>query len=322
MTLQLFLLLTTTTYQILASWLEDRKTPPGEMMDVGGYRLHLYVKGKDSPTVIVDHSLGGVEGYLLIHEIAKLARVCIYDRAGYGWSDRSPHPRTSQQIVGELDTLLTRAQIDPPYILVGNSFGSYNVRLYAHQFPEKVVGMVLTDGLHETGMLDMPIQLQALKYFFISGFVMSVLGSVLGIIRSLQAIGLFEILKPELRQFSPDLLYPVKRSYCRPRHWLTMIREMIDLDVSGEQLKTVHHLGSLPIVNIQANTFFHPSLWTVFIPLRAINRLRKKMHHDLSNLSTDFSQIETNRSSHFIWTDRPEIIATAVSIILDKVGRT
>ena len=99
-------------------------------------------------------------------EIAKTTRVCIYDRAGYGWSEPSPNSRTSKQIVKELDAMLTKAEIAPPYILVGNSFGSYNVRLYASQFPEKVAGIVLTDGLHEAAMLNMSLTLKLLQLFF------------------------------------------------------------------------------------------------------------------------------------------------------------
>ncbi len=182
------------------------------MINLGQYRLHFCLAGEASPTIIIDHSLGGIEGYFLIEELSQLARVCIYDRAGYGWSDPSPYPRTSYQIVRELDQLLTQAKIEPPYILVGDSFGSYNVRLYAHLFPEKVVGLVLTDGLHDKGMLKMSPALKALKLFFISGFLMSIIGSILGIIRVLRVLGVFELLKPELRRFSPDSCHRVKRS--------------------------------------------------------------------------------------------------------------
>lgn len=318
--IRVLLLVASTFYQSIACLLEDRQPPPGKLIDLGGYGLHLYIVGEGSLTIVLDHSLGGVEGYFLIEELAKLARVCIYDRAGYGWSDHSPYPRTSYQIVQELDTLLTQAAIEPPYILVGNSFGSYAVRLYAHLFPQKVAGIVLTDALHETEMLKMSLQLQSLKLFFISGFVMSILGSMLGIIRLLRVCGVFELLKPELRQYSRDSVNWVKRSFCRPKHWITMSREMLNLDKSARQVSIANHLGTMPIVSIKARSFFKPSFWTIFIPLKSANQLREKMHMDLGNLSTDFLQLDANKSGHFVWLDQPEVIVNAVKIILNKIA--
>jgi len=125
-----------------------------------------------------------------------------------------------------------------PYLLIGDSFGSYNMRLYAHRYPEKVVDLVLTDGLHESAMLHMPLSLRGLQYFFASGFIMSILGSILGIIRVLNRIGVFEWLKPELRQFSSAALNAVKRSFCRPKHWLTMTQEILSLDTSARQVNS------------------------------------------------------------------------------------
>ena len=131
---QLILLSLTGLYQLGSIAQERNITPPGKRIDVGGYALHIYQKNQHStiaspsakkrPTIVIDHSLGGVEGYALIDALAELGSVCIYDRAGYGWSDMSPHPRTSEVIVGELDRLLTNAKLEPPYLLVGNSFGT------------------------------------------------------------------------------------------------------------------------------------------------------------------------------------------------------
>ncbi|WP_414575249.1 alpha/beta fold hydrolase [Anabaena sp. CCY 9402-a] len=317
--IEIIVLLATTFYQAIASLRENRQPPPGQLIDVGGYRLHFYTAGKSNPTVVLEHSLGGMEGYLLVQEIAQLSRVCIYDRAGYGWSDHSPHPRTSQQIVTELDTLLTQAGIEPPYILVGNSFGSYNVRLYAHYFPEKVIGMVLTDGLHETGMLKMSIYLQALKLFFVSGFFMSILGSMLGIIRLLKVIGTFEIIKRELIKFPQAALNPIKRSFCRPKHWITMSRELLNLDNSSRQLQLISQFEALPIVSIKANTFFQTSLWTVLLPIKAANHLREQMHKQIISLSTNCVQLDAHKSGHFVWIDQPELIINAIKIILEKI---
>jgi pimeloyl-ACP methyl ester carboxylesterase len=316
---KILLLIATTLYQAISCFIEDQNLPPGQRFNVGGHRLHLYTIGHGSFTIILDHSLGGIEGYLLIEKLADLGRVCIYDRAGYGWSDHSPNPRTSNQIVTELDALLTQADIQPPYILVGNSFGSYNVRLYAHRFPHKVVGIVLTDGLHETGMLKMSLSLKMLKGFFISGFMMSILGSFMGIIRLLKACGGFEFLKPELRNFSVHSVNSVKRSFCRPKHWITMTREMLDLDTSAQQVSRMRENFSFPIVSIKASSFFKPAWWTRLLPLQEANQLREQMHQDLLKLSTNCIQLQASESGHFVWVDQPEVITQAVQIILDEV---
>lgn len=319
MPIRVLLLIATTLYQAIAALLEDRQPPPGQLINIGNHRLHLYTKGEGCPTIVLDHSLGGIEGYFLIDELAKLSRVCIYDRAGYGWSDHSSSPRTSHHIAMELDALLTAAAIEPPYLLVGDSFGTYNVRLYAHLFPEKVIGMVLTDGLHEAGMLKMPFSLKALKLFFISGFWMSIAGSILGIIRLLNVCRVFELLKPELRQFSKLSRAWVKRSFCRPKHWITMSREMVNLKASARQVSEAKDLGTLPIVSIKAASFFKPSFWTLFIPLGGANRLRDKMHVELCKLSTDCVQVEASKSGHFVWTDQPDVMVDAVKTILAKI---
>jgi len=316
--IRLLIPIATTTYQVIASWRDDRQSPPGQLIDIGGCKLHLYTLGEGSPTVILDSSLGGVEGYLLNQEIAKLTRVCVYDRPGYGWSEPSSKPRTSEQIVSELDALLTQAKIDPPYLLVGDSFGSYNVRLYAHRFPEKVAGMVLTDGLHEAAMLALPIQLQAMKFFFMSGFVMSTLGSALGIVRLLKRVGMFELLKPELRRFEASSLDLVKRSFCYPQHWFTMLREMLDLESSGQQLQPADQFGELPIVLISASSFFRPSWWTIGLPLKSANQLWKTMHREILKLSTNCVQIHADQSGHFVWVDQPELILKAIAMILNQ----
>ena len=310
---QYLLLIPTTLFHLICR-LKESKIPPGRAIDLGGYKVHLWVKGTKNagePTIVLDHSLGGIEGYLLIDRLSVLGQVCIYDRPGYGWSDASPKPRCSAEIVRELDLMLTKAEIEPPYILVGDSFGSYNVRLYAHQFPKKVKGIVLTDGLHEAGMLNLPKTIVAVKYLFISGFIMSIFGSLSGIIRILGTFGLFEIIKPELKQFNILPRRRIKRSFYHYSHWLTMTRELINLNRSSRQVKVAQKLNA-PIISIKSQNFFKPSLFTIILPLKTINRLRDKMHLELSSLSDDFTKIKAERSSHFVWTDEPEIIIKAV----------
>jgi len=323
--LQLWIALITTTYQAIATLLERRTPTPGQRIDVGGYKLHVYGRlnrdadnpsNPNQPTIILDHSLGGVEGYLLIDRLAELAPVYAYDRAGYGWSDRSPHRRTSNRIVQELDLLLTRADIRPPYLLIGDSFGSYNMRLYAHRFPEKVMGLVLTDGLHESGMLAMPWPLKLVQYLFISGFLMSVLGSALGMVRILKTIGVFHLIKPSLKHCPPQAVQAATRSFCRPKHWITMTQELWYLADSGEQMKTATDLGDVPLVSIKARGFFLPSPIMSLLPLAMMDRLRDGMHEQLLRLSTRSTQIRAEQSDHFVWVEQPQAIANAVRLLL------
>src|SRR6266487_4781642 len=135
-------------YQAIAT-ARDRRAypPPGQLIDVGGYKLHIFCMGQGSPTVILDHVGAGnsAQWALVQPEIAKTTRVCAYDRAGFGWSDPGPAPRDARQNVQELHMLLTNAQIAPPYVLVGHSFGGDVARLYADQYRDQVAGMVLVD---------------------------------------------------------------------------------------------------------------------------------------------------------------------------------
>lgn len=125
--------------------------PPGKLVDVGGWRLHLNCTGESrasQPTVILEAGLGdfSVEWSLVQPGVAKFARVCSYDRAGDGWSELGPHPRTFRQIVYELHTLLDKAGVKPPLVLVGHSYGGWLVRQYASIYPADVVGMVLVEA--------------------------------------------------------------------------------------------------------------------------------------------------------------------------------
>ena len=124
---------------------------PGLMVRVGDHRLHLYCSGRGEPTVILDSGLGGnsLDWVSVQPGVAEYTRVCTYDRAGYGWSELGPLPRTSKRIAEELHTLLERAGVAGPYVLVGHSFGGYNVRLFASHYPEKTAGVILLDSAHE-----------------------------------------------------------------------------------------------------------------------------------------------------------------------------
>lgn len=138
-------------YQAIATAMGKRAYPPqGELVDMGGYNLHIYCMGEGSPTVILETGLGTMlaDWANVQPEVASTTRICAYDRAGVGWSDPGLQPRDPQQIAQELHTLLDKANIPGPYVLVGQSFGGLYVRMYAAQYPEDVAGMVLVDASH------------------------------------------------------------------------------------------------------------------------------------------------------------------------------
>jgi pimeloyl-ACP methyl ester carboxylesterase len=140
------------SYEAIAAAGDARRYPaPGQLVDVGGYRLHIQCVGTGSPTVVLDAGLGGssLDWNLVQPELGRSTRVCAYDRAGMGWSDPGPQPRTPRQIADELYTLLTNAGIAEPYVLVGHSLGGKNVRLFTIAHPEEVAGMVLVDARSE-----------------------------------------------------------------------------------------------------------------------------------------------------------------------------
>lgn len=123
----------------------------GGLVDVGGHKLRVERFGKGSPTVVFEAGLAQPRttwGHVP-NDVAAFTEAVIYDRAGLGDSDEVHGPRTSKQTVAELHTMLKNAGIEPPFILVGHSFGGLNVRLFASQFPEEVYGIVLVDASHE-----------------------------------------------------------------------------------------------------------------------------------------------------------------------------
>lgn len=126
---------------------------PGQKLDIGGIELYYELLGKNNegPTLVFDSGYGfTLETWNSIKDdISKFSKMFIYDRAGIGKSEWDNRPRHSQQSVENLRALLKKASVNPPYVLVGHSFGGLNVRLFASTYPEEVAGVVLLDSCHE-----------------------------------------------------------------------------------------------------------------------------------------------------------------------------
>ena len=130
----------------------EAESPPGRLVGVGLHRLHIHCTGRGSPTVVFESGLGGtsLDWVRVQPEVSRFTRACSYDRAGYGWSERGPEPRHADRIARELDRLLLHADVPPPYLLVGHSFGGLAIRLFvARNERRAVAGLVLVDATHE-----------------------------------------------------------------------------------------------------------------------------------------------------------------------------
>lgn len=144
------LLIIITAFTLTNSAQAKEKYYPGELIDIGTHRLHINCIGTGNPTVIIDSGIGGfsLEWIKIQNRLADNLKVCSYDRAGYGWSDPGPRPRTTARISNELRLLLTAAKIAGPYVFVGHSFGGYNIRYFASKYPGLTAGLILVDSSH------------------------------------------------------------------------------------------------------------------------------------------------------------------------------
>ena len=136
-------------YEVVREHLDDSAYPMvGRLIDVDGHRLHIRCTGAGSPTVVLQPGGGDMSSAMgwIAPAVAEHTRVCVYDRAGRGWSDPTDAVPDGEQVATDLHTLLHRAGIPGPYVLAGHSFGGLYVRIYAARYPEDVAGMVLIDS--------------------------------------------------------------------------------------------------------------------------------------------------------------------------------
>jgi pimeloyl-ACP methyl ester carboxylesterase len=147
-------------YQTIRGSIDRRMDlAPGQLIDVGGHRLHLSCTGTGSPTVILESGLGETGAYWewISAAVAHDTKVCSYDRAGRGWSDPSPMAQDGIAVATDLHNLLDRGHVAGPFVLVGHSSGAQYVRIFAGRYPEQVTGMVLLDGQPAEAFESIPI---------------------------------------------------------------------------------------------------------------------------------------------------------------------
>lgn len=306
------LTLTGLFYQSISTKLNESEYPPiGKMVDVGGYRLHINCIGTDGPTVVLDAGMGcnSLEWALVQPEIAKFAKVCSYDRAGYGWSDESPLERTSSNIAVELHTLLHNAGIPGPYILVGHSFGGANIRLYASKYPDEVIGIILVDSAHEDALNKFPmpqVNTNVALFFSYTGLN--------------RILSYFSNNQETLKMFPKDIQ---EMSLAQSRHTKfikTLFSEMINIKKSFAQLRNAGDLQDKPLIVITAAKRIHydgteyteeqiEELWND-------SRIQQK---DLVSKSTRGKQVIAEQSDHMINRHQPNIIIESVREIVNEI---
>jgi pimeloyl-ACP methyl ester carboxylesterase len=135
-------------YEAVSGALDEDFPMPGQLIDVGGHSLHLSCSGSGSPTVILEPGAGEMSSASawITPAVARDTRVCVYDRAGRGWSEPADSPQDGAQIATDLHTLLERGHVPGPYVMAGHSFGGLYVLTFAARYPDEVAGMVLVDS--------------------------------------------------------------------------------------------------------------------------------------------------------------------------------
>jgi len=249
----------------------------GQRIDVGGYHLYMESAGAGSPTVVFEsgQECGAESLANLAAEVQQFTRTVIYDRAGIGQSDPAPTPRTAQAIVHDLHRLLTQAQIAGPYLLVGHSFAGLPLRLFAHQFPHEVVGLVLLDVVHPDQWL-----------------------------RELQLL-------PPPVPHEPAALTTARDTL--KAEWTDPFRnsEGMDIAASAAQVRTTGHLGQLPLVVITAGI----DEWEEGFPpeiARALEANWLAMQKELAALSDNSTHIIATESDHSIQDCQPELVVNVI----------
>lgn len=288
--------------------------PPGMLYDIGGYRLHIQSRGSGSPAAVMDSGLGGnsILWTNALLAVAEYTRACAFDRAGYAWSQPAPPEvsRTSRQIVAELRTLLEQAGLQPPFILVGHSFGAINMLVYAYQYPQEVAGLVLVDPSHPEMFERMPgvPGPKAVERTF--GFIAG-LGRV-GLLRWLGLVLAQRLLPDGERELPPEawqaLVYFVKRT----KEYQTAAREAHEgLENFAQARGKDGSLGDLPLEVLTADW------WATGKPTK-MKAAALELREEMAKLSSrGRHQIVSGCDHTNLPVVRPDAVADSVGHVLE-----
>jgi pimeloyl-ACP methyl ester carboxylesterase len=301
--------------------LSQKSHPPiGKLFDVGGHRLHIYGTGVGSPSVVFES--GGaswsLDWYLVQTEVAKFTSAYSYDRAGFGWSEAGPKPRTSEQIVTELHTLLTKAGVKKPYILVGHSFGGHTARLFVKRYPDEVAGIILLDARNETINSKMPPAWKNMEKAGRGMYQFMLLASRTGALDLLGKI-MGEKAAPRIAMKLP---VEIRTTYLevgfQPNYFRSNLDELAAIAESDKQLSVAGTLGDIPLTVIRHGI---PDLFAS-LPREQAKQAElvwQELQADLTKLSSNGRLLVADKSGHGIQIDQPGLVVDVLRQMVEIV---
>jgi pimeloyl-ACP methyl ester carboxylesterase len=317
------------TYQAIGSALDRRRhLAPGRMVSIGTHRLHVVSAGSGVPTVVFEAALGAssISWALVQPRIAELTGTCAYDRAGMGFSELGPEPRTAQRIVEEMHAVLEAAEVPKPYLLVGHSYGGMTCRLFAAQYPTEVAGLVLLDPA-DPHSWSAPSELQRRKIR--AGALLARQGALvarLGIARAtavLVRLGAHRAARATAVAMSGGLLAgntdpliaPIDRVpaelrpvaagfWIQPRFYQSLASQIRFMPESASQVAATSIPRKLPLTVLSAAS------------LPAAEMEQNKL---LASKSAHGRHMVVPGSGHWIQLDQPEIVIRAITEMIGKI---
>jgi pimeloyl-ACP methyl ester carboxylesterase len=311
-------------------------TRPVQLSDAGAFRLNFYCMGSGSPAVVFDSGWGDwAPAWSKVQpQIAKWTRVCSYDRAGTGFSEPGPMPRTSVQIAKELRTALHHAGISGPYILLGAAFGGDNVRTFAQLYPDEVAGLVLVDAdpvdveppaMQEEahrGLAQLPADLRDCRNLIAQHKPLPAQPARPGQPPQTCAQSFFFRGLPE-SEWSPELNAKILEiAQTKVAMYDAFASEMEQTSADETYLQQHHRsLGSRPIRVLTSGNHGVGHLENK--PPDTPKHLEYEQQTTLAQarwlaLSSDSKQIFTHKSSEYIQFDEPETLVSAVREVYDR----